>query len=184
MDSLHTPAAQRGLTLIESAITLAVSAILVCTAAPDLVATLERHRLAGAAAQLASDVQWLRSEAAARNETLRLSFYESTSGSCYVMHTGARNQCRCEAESDTPLCKADAVAFKTVALSSSSRLRVQANVSSMVFDPLHATATPAGTLKVSATSGRAISHVVNVLGRVRTCSPATPGPALAGYPVC
>ena len=184
MDSLHPRHPQRGLTLIESAVTVAVAAILLCAAAPDLAGLLERQRLAGLATQLASDVQWLRSEAAARNETLRLSFYENTSGSCYVMHTGARNQCRCEAESDTPLCEADAVAFKTVALSSSSRLRVQANVSSMVFDPLHATATPAGTLKVSATSGRAISHVVNVLGRVRTCSPATPGPALAGYPVC
>ena len=184
MDSLHTPAAQRGLTLIESAITLAVSAILVCSAAPDFAATLERHRLASAAAQLASDVQWLRSEAVLRNETLRLSFFDSAGGSCYVLHSGARQQCQCDTQTAAAVCSADAVALKTVALSASVRLSARANVTSMAFDPLHGTATPAGTLKVSTASGRAIHHVINVLGRVRTCTPATPGPAAPGYPVC
>jgi type IV fimbrial biogenesis protein FimT len=184
MDSLHPPTAQRGLTLIESAVTLAVTAVLVCSAVPDFAATLERHRLAGAATQLASDVQWLRSEAVLRNETLRLSFFDSAGGSCYVLHSGARNQCQCDGQSASAVCTADAVALKTVALSATARIGVQANVGSMVFDPLHGTATPAGTLRVSAASGRAIHHVVNVLGRVRTCTPATPGPALAGYPLC
>jgi len=184
MDSLHTPTAQRGLTLIESAITLAVTAVLVCSAAPDLAATLERQRLTGAATQLASDVQWLRSEAVLRNEALRLSFFDSTGGSCYVLHSGARNQCQCDGQSASAVCTADAVALKTVTLSASARIGVQANVNSMVFDPLHGTATPAGTLKVSGASGRAIHHVVNVLGRLRTCTPATPGPAVAGYPLC
>ena len=184
MDSLHTPAAQRGFTLIESAITLALMAILVCSAAPDLAATLERQRLTGAATQLASDVQWLRSEAVLRNETLRLSFFDSAGGSCYVLHSGARNQCQCDGQSASAVCTADAVALKTVALSASARIGVQANVGSMVFDPLHGTATPAGTLTVSGASGRAIRHVVNVLGRLRTCTPATPGPAVAGYPLC
>ena len=54
----------------------------------------------------------------------------------------------------------------------------------MLFDPLHGTSTPAGTLKITGASGRAVQHVVNVMGRVRTCSPQGAAPALAGYRVC
>jgi type IV fimbrial biogenesis protein FimT len=47
----------------------------------------------------------------------------------------------------------------------------------MAFDPLHGTATPTATWRVIARDGRAIHHVVNVMGRVRSCSPdaAVPG---------
>ena len=44
MDSLHSRHPQRGLTLIESAVTVAVAAILLCAAAPDLAGLLERDR--------------------------------------------------------------------------------------------------------------------------------------------
>ena len=43
---------------------------------------------------------------------------------------------------------------------------------------------PAGTFKVIAPSRRAVHHVVNLMGRVRTCSPKVDAPALAGYAVC
>jgi type IV fimbrial biogenesis protein FimT len=61
---------------------------------------------------------------------------------------------------------------------------VQANVASILFDPLHGTSTPTGTLRVVADSGRAVHHVVNIMGRVRTCSPAGAAPVVAGYRVC
>jgi Tfp pilus assembly protein FimT len=57
MDSLHPRHPQGGPTLIESAVTVAAAAILLCAAAPDLSGLLERQRLTGAATQLASDVQ-------------------------------------------------------------------------------------------------------------------------------
>jgi type IV fimbrial biogenesis protein FimT len=184
MDSLHPCRPQRGLTLIESAVTLAVAAVLACAAAPGFGALLERYRLTGLATQLASDIQWLRAEAALRNDTLRLSLYASNDGSCYLLHSGSRSQCRCDAGSAAASCDGEAQAFKAVALPASGRLAVQANVSSIAFDPLHGTATPAGTLRVFASSGRAVHHVVNVLGRLRSCTPAAPGAPLPGYPSC
>ena len=193
MDSLqHTPrhtASQRlrrqpGFTLVEAAVTLAILAVLASGAAPSFHRLIERQRLAGLAAQLATDVQFVRSEAVLRNEALRLSFYSAVWGACYVVHSGARNQCSCTAASAEATCVADAAQIKTVIVPTSAGASVQANVSSILFDPLHGTSTPTGTLRVVSPAAGSIHHVVNVLGRVRTCSPDGPIPALPGYRVC
>jgi type IV fimbrial biogenesis protein FimT len=54
-------------------------------------------------------------------------------------------------------------------------------VASVLFDPLHGTSTPAGTWRVIGTGGRAVHHVINVMGRVRSCSPQA---AVPGYRAC
>lgn len=188
MNSLHhtarTSRLQRGLTLIEAAVTLAILVMLVYGAAPSFVGLIERQRLAGLAAQVATDVQFARSESVLRNEALRLSFYSAPWGTCYVVHSGARSQCSCAVASSTAVCVADAVQFKTVLVPTSTGLAVQANVSSILFDPLHGTSTPTGTLRAVSTEAGAIHHIVNVLGRVRTCTPNAAGAALPGYRVC
>ena len=187
MDSLHhthaKPKRQRGITLVEAAITLAILAVLVCGAAPSFSGLIERQRLAGLAAQVVTDVQFVRSAAVWRNEPLRLSFYSAAWGSCYVVHSGARNQCSCAASATAAVCTGDAVQLKTVSLPTSNGLSVQANVSSFLFDPLHGTSTPTGTLRVASATSGAIHHIVNVLGRVRTCTPSG-SPALPGYRTC
>ena len=140
--------------------------------------------VAGLAAQLATDVQFTRSESILRNEALRLSFYSEAWGSCYVVHSGARDQCSCSAGSSAATCIEDATQIKTVRVPTSAGASVQANVSSILFDPLHGTSTPTGTLRVRSPAVGSIHHVVNVLGRVRTCSPDGPAPAIPGYRVC
>ena len=174
--------AQRGITLVEAAITLAILAVLVFGAAPSFSGLIERQRLAGLAAQVVTDVQFVRSAAVWRNEPLRLSFYSAAWGSCYVVHSGARNQCACAADT-TAVCTGDAVQLKTVSVPASGGLSVQANVASILFDPLHGTSTPTGTLRVASATAGSIHHIVNVLGRVRTCTP-TGSPALPGYRTC
>lgn len=187
MDSLHCTThqtkRQRGITLVEVAVTLAILAVLACGAAPSLSGLIERQRLAGLAAQVATDLQWVRSASVWRNEPLRLSFYSDAWGSCYVVHSGARNQCSCVSNTTTAACWGDAVQLKTVAVPASTGLSVQANVSSILFDPLHGTSTPAGTLRVASATTGSIHHIVNVLGRVRTCKPSG-SPALPGYRNC
>jgi type IV fimbrial biogenesis protein FimT len=79
---------------------------------------------------------------------------------------------------------ADAVQIKTVVVPASTGLGVQANVSSILFDPLHGTSTPTGTLRVVSPTVGSVHHIVNLLGRVRTCSPDVAGPAVPGYRVC
>lgn len=174
---------QRGITLVEVAVTLVILAVLVCGAAPSFSAMIERQRLVGLAAQLATDVQFVRSASVWRNEPLRLSVYSTSWGSCYVVHNGARNQCSCAANVSVAVCTAGALQLKTVSVPASTGLSVQANVASILFDPLHGTSTPTGTLRVVSVTAGSIHHIVNVLGRVRTCIPSGSA-AWPGYRTC
>ncbi len=179
---MRTPAQQRGVTLVEASIVMAIVAITTATAVPSFHAFIEKQRLDGAAAQLASDLQFTRAEAVLRNTPLRLTVHQAASGHCYVIHTGAAKECRCEA-SGSAVCSGEADALKTVQWPLEQGISLQSAVRSFLFDPLHGTSTPAGTLKVAAASGRTVHHVVNVMGRVRTCSPQGAG-AAAGYRSC
>lgn len=170
---------QRGVTLIESAVVMTIAAIALSTVAPSFHGLIERKRLEGAAIQLATDLQFVRTESVARNTPVRVSFYADSAGSCYVVHTGSRSQCSCSGPQPA-VCSGGAAQIKTVYLPAAERVTVQASVSSILFDPLHGTSTPTGTARVTGTPG-AIHHVVNVMGRVRSCSPA---PALPGYRNC
>ena len=167
---------QRGVTLIESAVALTLCALALSTVAPDLQGLIARKRLEGVATQLATDLQFVRTDAVARNTPLRISFFADGNGSCYLIHTGAKAQCNC-AGAEAAACSGDALRLKAVYLPAAERIAVQASTGSILFDPLHGTSTPAGTARVTGTPG-AIHHVVNVMGRVRSCSPA---PALPGY---
>jgi type IV fimbrial biogenesis protein FimT len=118
-----------------------------------------------------------------RHEPLRLSFYSTAWGSCYVVHSGAPSQCSCVANAPAAVCTGDAVQLKTVSVPASGGLSVRVNVASILFDPLHGTSTPTGTLRVVSATAGSIHHVVNVLGRVRTCTPSG-SPTLPGSSSC
>ena len=79
------------------------------------------------------------------------------------------------------MCGDSARAIKSVVLASNERVSIAGNVASIVFDPLHGTSTPTGTLRVIGARGSAVHHVVNVVGRVRSCSP---GGVVPGYSPC
>lgn len=177
---MKTRKQQRGVTLVEACIVMAVLAIITTSAAPNMQGFIDARRLDGTAAQLATDVQYVRSEAVARNQPVRLSFYASAEATCYVIHTGLSAQCTCPVVGPAQ-CSGDANQIKTVSMASADRVSVQANVSSVLFDPLHGTSTPTGTLRVVGTQGRAVHHVINVMGRVRSCSPTNTMP---GYRAC
>ena len=180
MKTTSRSAAQRGITLVEACIVLAVTAVVATTAAPGMRGLIDTRRLDGTATQLATDLQLIRSEAIARNQPLRLSLHVRATGSCYVIHSGAADQCTCAATGPAQ-CSGDAVEVKTVTIAGTDRVALQANVASLLFDPLHGTASPTGTLRVTGTGGRAVHHIVNVMGRVRSCSPLA---AMPGYRAC
>jgi type IV fimbrial biogenesis protein FimT len=171
---------QHGVTLVEACTVVAVLAILASTATPNLQGLIDSRRLDGAATQLATDIQFVRTEAVARNLPVRLSFHATAEGSCYVVHTGNADQCDCDAPGPAT-CTGDARQIKTVALTAADRVSLQTNVASVLFDPLHGTSTPTGTLRLVGRQGRAVHHVVNVMGRVRSCSPQG---AMPGYRAC
>jgi type IV fimbrial biogenesis protein FimT len=152
----------------------------ITTTPPGMQDLIASRRLEGAATQLATDIQFVRTEAVARNQALRLSFHDHAAGSCYVIHSGAADDCSCAASGPAE-CRNKAREIKTVSLITRHGLSLEANVNSMLFDPQHGTSTPTGTLRVTGAHGRAVHHVVSVLGRVRSCSPQA---AVPGYRMC
>ena len=177
---MKTPGSQRGFTLVEACIVMAVLGIISASAAPGMQGLIDTRRLDGAATQLATDIHYVRSEAVARNQPVRLSIHSNPDTSCYVIHTGLSAQCSC-ATAGPAVCSGDAEQIKTVVLAAAQRVSLQANVGSVLFDPLHGTSTPTGTLRVLGSQGRAVHHVINVMGRVRSCSPSNTMP---GYRAC
>lgn len=175
----HVPSAQRGLTLVEAVVALAIGAVVLSAAIPGMRSSLERRRLDGIATQLAVDLRYARGEAMARDRTVRLGFHTHAGGSCYLIHTGAASACSCTG--GQPTCGVGALLLRGVATDAASAITVRANVASIAFDPLHGTATPTATVQTVAGSGAAVQHVVNILGRVRSCAS---GGSLPGWPAC
>lgn len=179
--SQHTlSGTQRGLTLIEACAALTIASILVTAGWPSLKPTLDRKALQGLAAELAADLQLARGQAVARQEGVRVTAQGAEGGSCVLVYTGPADACRC-GDAAAPVCEADgrAVTYRFVA--ARGGLSVAANVGSLRFDPRLGTATPAGTLRVTSASGEAVHHVVNLAGRVRSCSPQA---AVPGFQAC
>jgi type IV fimbrial biogenesis protein FimT len=178
---LHPPF-HRGFTLVEALVALVVAGVLLCIVAPSFQGLKENRQLEGAAAQLVADLQLARTEATARNEAVRITFHTAAGESCYVVHTGTAAGCACWASQGSPECRGvDAQAIKTMRWPAADHVLVSANVDALLFDPLRGTTTPAGTIKVTGLGDRAVHHVVNLMGRIRSCSPWGRVP---GYPRC
>jgi type IV fimbrial biogenesis protein FimT len=172
----------RGWTLIEVLVVLAMVGILAAAALPSFARMLIRRHLEGIAAQVGTDLQYLRSEAIARNAAVRIRFITlpADTGSCYVIHIGAEQTCSCDVSSTS--CQAGAIALRHAGFAAESPVQVQANVGSMRVDPRHGTVSPTGTVRVVTADSGAVHHVVSVLGRVRTCTPGGLVPGVAACP--
>lgn len=171
---------QRGITLIEALSGLAVASVTLGLAAPGLEAMRQRMELHGAAAQVETDIQFARSEAVARSRTVRMTLHESIGGSCYIVHTGPAAACSCTGAAGAS-CGASGEVLRSSFLPADGRVRIRSAVRSMTFDPVKGTVTPTATLRVESRDGRALHQVVNLLGRIRTCSP---GGTMAGERSC
>ncbi len=171
---------QRGFTLVEAGTTVAILAIAATQAFAGFGDMLGRRHVEGVAAELATDLQYVRTETVQRHAGVRVSFdSDGAGGSCYVIHTGPADACSCGSGSAT--CAGDAQLLKAVHTPAGSGAQITANVASMLYDPLRGTATPAATITVTAADGRSMRHVVNILGRVRSCAPVG---GLPGYKAC
>jgi len=161
---------QRGLTMIEASMSLAIVGILAGTALPSFKDSLDKRSLEGVSSEVGTDLRYARSEAVARNAGVRVSFYQG----CYVVHTGDRADCQCDGQGPA-VCTGDAVALKTVNAATARGVQIVSNVSSLRFDPTNGTTSPTGTVCTVPANGRSVHHVVSLMGRVRTCSPTAAG---------
>ncbi|WP_119154608.1 GspH/FimT family pseudopilin [Caldimonas tepidiphila] len=174
-NSLH-----QGLSLIEALITIAILAVLSLGAALAWGDWIQRHRLAGVSAELLADLQYVRSEAVSRNTNLRLTFLPTPGGSCYLIHSGVASDCSCNGDGAIS-CTAPAAVIKGVFRPVGSGVSVESSSNSMLYSARLGTVTPASTIRVSNSSGLTVRHVVNIMGRVRTCAENT---SVLGHPVC
>lgn len=160
--------ARRGATLVEAAVVVAIVAVLAAVATPSLQSLIQARRLDATATQLAADIQLARSQALARHEPVRLSL--PAGAGCWVIHTGG----------PAPGCTV-AEAIKSVQLAPADGVRLASNAGSLLFDPVLGTSTPTATLRLADPRGREVRHVVNVLGRTRSCAT---DPSLPAYRPC
>lgn len=172
---------QRGVTLIESLVATAVVTVAAGTVAPGL-ATMRAHQaVIGAASEFETDVAHVRTLAVSTGTPWRISFESTASESCYVIHSADSGDCTCLGRTEA-VCTDGTVALKRAYFGRGASVAVSANVRTMTFDGVRGTSTPAGTIKLSAARGGAtLNQVVNVMGRVRTCSPDR---AISGFKAC
>jgi len=179
---LFRPLLDRGFTLVEALVAIVVAAVLLCIVAPSLQGLTDNRQLEGAATQLAADLQLVRSEATARGTGVRISFHTDPDVTCYTVHTGAHADCPCAAPAESQEChQLQARTLKTVRWNTSDHVRIVPNVDSILFDPVLGTSTPAATVKVAGLGGRAVHLTLNLMGRLRTCSPSG---LVSGYGPC
>jgi type IV fimbrial biogenesis protein FimT len=171
---------QTGVSLIESLVCLAITTAGLGATLPSFEKLRAQRHFDGAAAQLETDIHFARSLAVTHNHSLRMSFHADTLGTCYVVHTGDRDDCSCNADGSAA-CTGGASALRSVRFAPGAALELRANVGSILFDPIKGTSTPTGTLRLQGRDDRRVHLVVNLMGRVRTCSPDA---AVPGYRAC
>jgi len=163
---------QRGVSLIETMSVLCVISLAIGTAMPSLGSLRQKAELAGVAAQVETDVQFARSQALALNRTVQLTLREADGSTCYIVHTGPATDCTCSGQvPGASACDNESQLLRAVSFASQGMVQVRSASRSLTFDPVRGTVTPTATLRVEARDGRRIHQIVNLLGRIRSCSP-------------
>ena len=165
-----TPVPARGLTLVELLCVLAISAVLLGGAWPMFLDLHARQALQSQAALLETDVHFARSQALSSGRAVRLSVQAVANGaSCYVVHTGPAHACRCSGGGQA-VCDVGSDLLRLAEQGGPSGIALAPVQRSVLFDPGKGTVTPTATLRLTDTQGRAIHQIINIMGRVRTCT--------------
>lgn len=112
---MSSPASARGLTIIELMIVVAVLGVLIALVAPSLRGMMSAQRVRGVNTELVTDLQHARSEAARRNQDVRVDF----KASCYVAYVDAvapTSPCDCTLTPGINVCSGGQKEIKTVQL--------------------------------------------------------------------
>lgn len=170
-----------GLTLVELLCALAVLAVLLGGALPSLFQLRATLTLRATADLLETDLQYARSLALVEGQPVRLALQaQDNGGHCYLIHTGPAQSCSCQRAGQPPQCDPGSRLLRAVELDRGAGLRLAPVDRSLIFDSHKGTVTPTATLRLSDGEGRAIHQIINIMGRVRSCSPS----GLGGLKAC
>jgi prepilin-type N-terminal cleavage/methylation domain-containing protein len=180
MNSPRNSKHQAGFTLVEISVTVAIVGTLLGAALPALGRMKQQHQLQMLAQSVMVDIQQARSEAVQSGAAVQLRFSQHPGGSCYLLHTGAAGQCRCD-DAGRPVCASLEQVLKQEWIPAERRLTVRANVQNMSFQARQGSVTSTGSVDIASSAGATIRHIVSIAGRVRSC---TPTGGVAGLPKC
>lgn len=165
--------------MVELMVAAAILAVLMALALPSMNRFVQRQRLLGASQLLRADLQMVRSEAVMGARILYLQLGQDGGGSCYVVHTGQKDGCRC-ASTGRPLCREGSQAVRQQQLrKASGQPALRGNVRHLMFSGSLATVSQTGTLELQAGAAGTLRHVVGITGRVRVCAAGPGFPGLA-----
>jgi type IV fimbrial biogenesis protein FimT len=127
-------AAQHGISLIETMCVLCVVSVAIGTAIPSLGSLSQKAELAGAAAQVETDVQFARSQAVALNRTVQFTLREANGATCYIVHTGPAASCSCSGqEPSASTCGDGSNLLRAVSFASQGIVQVRSASKSVTF---------------------------------------------------
>jgi prepilin-type N-terminal cleavage/methylation domain-containing protein len=178
---------QRAFTLIELMVVVAVLAIIATLAAPSFRELILMQRLRGSNAQLVTDMQFARAEAASRGTLLRVSFRADASVNCYTLFTSPSNVSRCDCLLGAgTACPANLTEVRTVTLPLDRSIRLAPPAAqpnkAFAFDPTTGGIYTIPTDDVSVPldafviqtyidDARKLNTVINRAGRPQVCAP-------------
>jgi type IV fimbrial biogenesis protein FimT len=183
-----------GLTLIELMVVVAIAAIILALAAPSFSEYIITQRLRSIHGQLATDLQFARSEAVTRSAFVSVRFQEVATATCYIIFirpepTNANTDtCDCTAEPGDrcDLYPSTTTELRTVTIPGELKVRVlktSGPTDTVTFDARSGIAFFVGAddlavdgifhqVESSADSTRVLRAVVNASGRAELCTPA------------
>jgi len=190
-----------GFTLTELLIVIAVAAVLLTVGVPTFRDFILMQRLKGINAQLVTDLQFARSEAAARNQWARVAFGSNDSMTCYTIFTTASiddsTRCDCRQAAGNA-CTGSRTEVRTVQARVSDGVRIAVildqdnDQTAFAFD--HVTGRIASIpndddprdlnafrVRTFIDNDRVLRTEVTQAGRVNVCAPAS---ATVGAPPC
>ena len=160
---------QTGVSLVDQMLTLGIVSLALGLALPNFNSLSERRSLEGAAGQLESELQFARGLAVEENQAVRFTFESTPSDMCYIIHTGGPKDCHCATTAEAS-CKPGTKVFRHARSDDKGLVSVQSNSRSFAFDPVGGTVTPTATMELRNRRGEALRLIVNIMGRIRSCS--------------
>lgn len=165
---------QDGCTLIESLCGLVIMLVLLSGAWPMLKDLVARQALLAQAAELETDLVLARTQSQVQKDSLRFAVHQPASGgSCYIIYSGPSGACQCEGNGRSS-CDAGAQVLRLAEPSRRTGITLAALARPLTFDAMMGTVTPTATLRLTDRDGRSVHQVINLTGRVRTCTPDQP----------
>lgn len=177
---------QRGFTLLELLVTVAILAIVLTIGVPSMATAIEKRKIIAAAEQIYSELQLARSEAISRSESL---FMNIVGGASWAV--GVSNNGLCDPSDNVPACVLPDTANNNpithrFTFSDHPDVTLATTANQIAFQSQRGTATSADIdITSEGDVGYVMTVVVGALGQVDICSPdADPAKYVSGYGSC